>query len=156
MDNQEGNVLVKFCKSYSQDAYGYLASKSSAPKFIALEQLTDGWLMVVMEYVDGCLGDAATEKPFTALRNAVHTLHEAGFVHGDLRPNNIILTSDSVRIIDFEWPWAGVAEQAVHPFLMNHTDVKWPEGARDGQPIKQDHDMWWVDLLCQPPAMMAS
>ena len=96
--------------------------------------------MVVMEFVDGCLWDDATEKPLAALQHAVQLLHGAGFVHGDLRPNNILVTSDGVRIIDFEW--AGVAEQTVYPFFMNHFDIEWPNGATDGQPITKAHDLW--------------
>ncbi len=55
------------------------------------------------------------------------------------------MCSKIMCIIDFEW--AGVAEQAAYPFFMNHTDVIWPDGARDGQPIKQEHDLWWLNLL---------
>lgn len=98
-----------------------------------------------MEYVDGCLWDDAIEKPFAALQDAVQLLHRAGCVHGDMCSINILVTSDGVRILDFQW--AGVAEQTVYPFFMNHTDVDWPDGVRDGQPIKQDHDVWWLDLL---------
>lgn len=48
--------------------------------------------------------------------------------------------------------WAGIADQALYPFFMNHTDVIWPDNARDGQPIKQAHDLWWLQLLCNEPA----
>lgn len=152
LDHQEGYVLVKFCKSYSQDAHICLASSSCAPNFIALQNITGAWLVVITEYVDGCLWDDATEKPLAALQHAVQLLHGDGFVHSDLRPNNILVTSDGVRIIDFEW--AGVAEQTVYPFFMNHFDVEWPDGATDGQPIKQDHDTWWLALLSSQPALM--
>lgn len=60
-------------------------------------------------------------------------------MHGDLRSNNILVVSGTVRIIDFEW--AGIADEAA--FFMNHTDVVWSDGARDGQlqPIKPEHDL---------------
>ena len=106
--------------------------------------------MVVMEYVTGCLWDEATDKPVAELQAAVQLLHQAGFVHGDLRSNNILVVSGTVRIIDFEW--VGVAGEAAYPLFMNHIDVEWPDGARDRQLIKQEHDLWWLNLLCDVPA----
>lgn len=150
VDGEKGIVLVKFCKSYSKDAHTCLASDRHAPAFLGIESLADEWLMVVMEYVTGCLWHEAMDKPFAELQAAVHLLHKAGFVHGDLRSNNIIVVSGTVRIIDFEW--AGVADEAVYPFFMNHTDMEWPDGARDRQPIKQEHDLWWLNLLCNESA----
>ena len=150
MDKQEGFVLVKFCKSYSKEAHICLASSGHAPEFLGMEFLSDEWLMVVMRYVDGCSWDEAIDKPIAELQVAVLSLHEAGFVHGDLRSNNILVVSGTVCIIDFEW--AGVADQAVYPFFMNHTDVTWPDNAKDGQPIKQAHDLWWVRLLSDQSA----
>ena len=148
--NEKGSVLVKFGKSYSEDAHTCLASSRHAPDLLGIESLADQWLMVVMEYVTGCLWDEATDKPFAELQAAVHLLHEAGFVHGDLRSNNILVVSGTVRLIDFEW--AGVANEPAYPFFVNHTDVVWPDGAIDGQPIKQEHDLCWLNLLCNEPA----
>ncbi|KAL0023718.1 hypothetical protein WJX79_006925 [Trebouxia sp. C0005] len=55
------------------------------------------------------------------LQAAVQALHEAGFVHGDLRSNNILVVSGTECIIELEW--ADIADQAVYPVFMNHTDV---------------------------------
>ena len=150
LDQEDGSVLVKFCKSYCKDAHTCLASGRHAPDFLGIESLADEWLMVVMEYVTGCLWDEATDKPVAGLQAAVQLLHQAGFVHGDLRSNNILVVSGTVRIIDFEW--ADVAGEAAYPLFMNHIDVEWPDGARDGQPIKQEHDLWWLNLLCDVPS----
>lgn len=81
----------------------------------------DQWLMVIMEYVNGFLWDDATDKLFAELQAAVQALHEAGFVHGDLRSNNILVVSGTECIIELEW--ADIADQAVYPVFMNHTDV---------------------------------
>ena len=96
LNSQEGLVLVKFCKSYSKDAHICLSSHGYAPNLIAIESLTDGWLMVVMECVTGCFWDEALKKPVATLKAAVTLLHQAGFVHGDLRSNNIFVLADSV------------------------------------------------------------
>ena len=152
VDKGKGFVLVKSCKLYSKDAHTCLASSGFAPGFLGIESLADEWLMVVMECVTGRLWDEATDKPFAELQAKVHSLHKAGFVHGDLRSNNILVVSGTVRLIDFEW--ASIANEAAYPFFMNHTDViyVWPDGARDGQPIKQDN-LWWLNLLCNEPAI---
>ena len=101
--------------------------------------------MVVMEFVTGRLWHEAMDKPIAELQTAMHLLHEAGFVHGDLRSNNTSVVSGTVRIIDSEW--AGVANEAAYPFFVNHTDVVRPDGAKDGQLIKQEHDLWWLNFL---------
>ena len=149
-DNRKTIVLVKFCKSYSQDAHACLASSGHAPDLIAVEKLTDGWLMVVMEFVDACLWDEAMEQPIAALKAAVGLLHQAGWVHGDLRSNNVLVVAEKVCIVDFEW--AGLAGKVTYPYFMNHTDLTWPDGATDGQPVKREHDLWWLKSLCSQNA----
>jgi len=145
VEQQEGYVFVKFCKAYNTDAHRLLAAEGFAPKLLGIRSLTDEWQMVIMEYVTGYVWEEADEKPHAALEAAVLLLHKAGFVHGDLRSNNVLVVSGSVCVIDFEW--SGVAEQAVYPGFMNHVDVTWPDGARSGLPIRKAHDLWWVSLL---------
>ena len=56
------------------------------------------------------------------LEQAVHTLHEAGFVHGDLCQQNILVTECSkVCMLDFDW--ADKVGQAHYP-----CDIKLNDG----------------------------
>lgn len=66
-------------------------------------------LFLVMEYVEGVrLED---HKPrdyvevmwiFREVAQGLHAMHEAGYAHADIKPNNILLTSDkNIKIIDF-------------------------------------------------------
>lgn len=131
-------VFVKFCRSYHRGAHDLLASKGFAPPVLGLMALPGGWFMVIMRFVvDGCPWDESVSKTAEALQAAVQVLHQAGFVHGDLRSNNIV--QDGIHTVDFEW--AGIADQATYPFFMNHTDLKWPDGASDGLPITKGHDL---------------
>lgn len=66
-------------------------------------------VQVVMEYVNGVSLekrrperiDAAVDL-FLKLAEGLSALHEAGFVHADIKPNNILVTVDGgVKIIDF-------------------------------------------------------
>jgi RIO-like serine/threonine protein kinase len=61
---------------------------------------------VVMDFIDCRLGKtrhlSAVHKE--KLRTAVTSLHESGYVFGDLRWPNVLLPDDSnLHLVDFEW-----------------------------------------------------
>jgi serine/threonine-protein kinase len=66
-------------------------------------------LVLVMEYVDGerledeCPGDLPTILAiFKKVAEGLHALHQHGYAHADIKPNNILLTRDGgLKIIDF-------------------------------------------------------
>ena len=70
-------------------------------------------MFLVMEYIEGCtLGDILEENPqlslsavvdiATCCAQAMDYAHERGVLHKDLKPDNIMLTTDSIiKIIDF-------------------------------------------------------
>ena len=82
----------------------------------------------------------AKYRPASKLMDAVHSLHAAGFVHGDLRePNVLVSAGGEVSLIDFSW--AGRPGSARYPHFML------PDGASDGQAITLEHDHWQLDRL---------
>lgn len=101
--------------------------------------------MVVPEFADAVPWDDGEDKPCAPSQAAVHNLHAAGFVHGDLRSCNILLASGVVYIADFEW--AGQPGKAKYPYFMSHLDIEWPDGASDGKLITESHDLWWLSKL---------
>ena len=63
-----------------------------------------GMWVVVMDFVD-CSSDSVRLSSVAGpLRNAVKTLHDKGFVFGDLRePNILVVKEGKVLLIDFDW-----------------------------------------------------
>jgi serine/threonine protein kinase len=78
------------------------------------------------------------EKVRQKVEKALHVLHDAGFVHGDLRDTNILmdfdsLESDDVKIHFVDFDWAGRIGEAKYPSDINGITVKRPEGAEGGK-----------------------
>lgn len=74
---------------------------------------SEGEPFIVMEWVEGgdlgqrlqCQGPLSPEEAVRIIEQvarAVHAVHDAGFVHGDLKPANIVLTGEGVpKLTDF-------------------------------------------------------
>ncbi len=132
-----------------------------APKLIHVDSsLIFGHVIVIMEYLQGYrdLVSYAQARPglryeeiASRLKTIADKLHENGFVHGDLRPQNILInikndasSKDLVALIDFDW--AGKDGQVRYPAGLNH-EVLWPKGAVSRGPIRQDHDKDFVQQI---------
>ena len=92
-------IVVKFTRTYLEVVHRLLADNRFALKLIAVEDLVGGWKMVVMEYLLGW--EMLGEKPYEErlkhkerLKKALHIIHDQGFVHGDIRWPNILVSKD--------------------------------------------------------------
>ncbi|PFH46627.1 hypothetical protein AMATHDRAFT_154269 [Amanita thiersii Skay4041] len=148
-------LCVNFTTQYSKDAHYFLAKLGYAPRLHAVTELPGGWNMVVMEFSPYLLLDTlnlvlpsevrAILKP--KIMYAVHLLRRQGFVHGDIRPGNIlvdeaILGGDTYafHILDFDWARRRIGE-AVYPPFINKKTIRRPEDISGGQPITVEHDI---------------
>jgi hypothetical protein len=78
------------------------------------------------------------------LREHVDTLHEADFVHGDLRQPNLIVVGEDVWLLDFDW--TGKVGEAFYSIDKNES-IQWPPGAIPCSKIEKAHDDYWINEL---------
>lgn len=150
-------LCIKFPHQYGEDVHTFCAAKGHAPKPYAVQRLSGGFYMVVMddigeEYID--LHTFVDDHPeilsssaYTTLKENIarflEEMHQAGWVHGDLRRTNVMVKKSgldgSFLLIDFDW--SGKNQEVVYPSFVNKVDVRRPVGADDGEPILALHDI---------------
>ena len=160
-------VVVKFVARYGARAHHELAEAGMAPRLRFCGSL-DGrddvrgaptestkevfgyhlgpLRMVVMDYVDGTHLEALEryERPedlYGKVKAMVSHLHGSGFVFGDLRPPNVMVSGSKVLLVDFDW--AGEDGQVHYPTGIVEGITR-HSGARDLGLIEKQHDL---DLL---------
>lgn len=146
-------ICIKFVRHYSKDVHVFCASKGFAPILKGLEELSGGWWMVVMEMIgdDYCrLSDLP--PPYTHCQDVIEkvtSLHQANYVHGDVRGTNIMVKKDGTqgfKLVDFDW--SGKIGQAQYPMNVYRGPRLWrPTGVEDGELIKADHDIEMLTAL---------
>ena len=147
------DCIVKFTEQYGKSVHRHLAEQ--APKLHFTEKIGQFTAVVMSEIKDAVDVQSYldTNGRSSGIKEQcyqiVDSLKSNKYVHGDLRPNNILVSGEGgavrVRVIDFDW--AGIENEQSYPSFMNHVDIPWPEGARDGQPILHEHDKYWIDKL---------
>ncbi|KAF8885864.1 hypothetical protein CPB84DRAFT_1554516 [Gymnopilus junonius] len=161
-------ICVKFVPRYCKEVHELLAAEGFAPKLHAVERLPGGLYMVVMddvseEYVNlrdlirgG--GDLVTSEEHLGtrdslsdkIRQCLQQLHQAGFVHGDVRNTNIMVkrggfNDGSFLLVDYDS--CGKIKQARYPLTLNITTVERPEGAIGGALMEVEHDLEMLDNI---------
>ena len=143
-DEAKYNVVIKFTPTYCEAAHRKLSDVERAPSLRFCERVESvGMYVVVMDYVDGEQIGArerlTDEGHIEQLRMAMKTLHDADYVHGDLREPNILITTGGLKLIDFDW--CGQAGKARYPADISLVpELRWHNGVRRGGPIEKDHD----------------
>ncbi|KAL0213529.1 hypothetical protein RCL1_007155 [Eukaryota sp. TZLM3-RCL] len=146
---QDEDVTVKFTSSYAFDLHQQLANLELAPRLIHCKLLDSGlglkdtetlqelykpirygdWYIVVMQRCAAIPLAPPTPEQLSVTINQLYQLksflHASCFVHGDLRPSNVLLTSKGISVIDFDW--AGNTQSECpprYPFSMFHETYK--------------------------------
>jgi serine/threonine protein kinase len=153
------SIVVKFVERYNDAAHKLLEDADAAPRLLYCGKVgvrvgdpTYGHLkMVVMEYLDGKTADQVRELhqlPPTFLeevRGILNRLHDNGFVFGDLRGANIMITNNGkVKFVDFDW--AGNENVSRYPLFLSR-QIQWPEGVEGLAVMKKSHDLDMLNML---------
>jgi len=147
-------LLVKLIADdhYGTDAHRAVAEADYAPTLLGVSKVEGTLTAYIMEYLspaDGwhTLHDYAKQHQDvkSRIKNQVDKLlevmSEKGIVHGDLRPNNIMIrhgrgeAEPQLKVVDFDW--AGVSGKVKYPLRRNE-EIPWPAGP--GKPIIGGHD----------------
>ncbi|KAH8091692.1 hypothetical protein BXZ70DRAFT_898736 [Cristinia sonorae] len=167
-EDKTSKLVVKFVDRYGADAHRLLANAGYAPAlhyFGSIDGRTPATTpdvmksglyigpvrMVVMEYVEGAtLHDAVHDRediPANAKQEtarALSILHNAGFVFGDLRSPNVMLSKSGLKLIDFDW--AGKEGVATYPRRLSK-GIPWAKGVADFAPMRKAHDLEMLDKV---------
>jgi len=160
-------ICIKFVPRYCKEGHEFLAAKGFAPKLHAFERLPGGLYMVIMddvsdEYVSlfnlirdnpSLLSEehlGARRSLSDKIRQSLRQLHQAGFVHGDIRDTNVMAKWDgfndwSFLVVDYDS--CGKIKQVRYPLNLNTTSVQRPEGATGGAIIEAEHDLEMLDHI---------
>ncbi len=147
-DTADHLVFVKFTMQYGLEAHVAAAEKGFAPALLGVDKLDRGWKLVVMEYLPDNKWRMLTDVDDKAgardnVVTVMNSFHELGYVHGDLRGENIMIADDGqVKIIDFDW--AGLAGQVRYPHFMN-PQIQWHINAQPDELIQTEHDVYLLN-----------
>lgn len=120
----------------------------------------DGATVLVLERAEGSLSAllAATPRPASGpallaqIAEGLAQLHDAGWVHGDLEPANVLLMADgSVRLADFNMAAELEGTHACTPAFStpDYTppELLWSEIGERGRRIRPSADIWAFGVL---------
>ncbi|MGP2436106.1 protein kinase domain-containing protein [Streptomyces sp. JW3] len=147
-----------------------LLGRLRAPRLIRMyETLTvddpghpelDGATVLVLERAETSLDAVLDREPRPAAGPALlaqvceglHQLHHAGWVHGDLKPANVLLLSDgSVRLADFNMATELEGTHGYAPAFAtpDYTppELLWPEIDERGTRVRPSADVWAFGVL---------
>ena len=86
---------------------------------------------------------ALTSELYDMVLEEASLLHQAGYVHGDLRDTNLMVREGAEHefmLLDFDW--AGTIGEIRYPRNVNTGPDLWrPADAYDGELIKAEHDI---------------
>jgi hypothetical protein len=160
--NDERFAIAKFATRYCIEAHKLMSACQSTAELYGYLKLECGWYVIVMEYLetDKWMPLDTYTLPFikkteddsqTVIKNieqAIKILHGADYIHGDLRPNNIFVNPDTLKIKIVDWDWSGKINETHYPHSIN-PDILWPEGVSPGSLLRPSHDIDWIKALCE-------
>ncbi|KAJ7934962.1 hypothetical protein B0H13DRAFT_551032 [Mycena leptocephala] len=160
LDETKRPIYVKYTLRYCKAAHDVASGLGFAPKLLGIGRVQEWW-MVVMEDVSEHYTSLAEAKSQGfdvqgmqgSVKQALHLLHQANYVHGDVRDVNVLvckpgclLDDNHSQVLVVDWDWAGVNGEVTYPVALNPA-VPRPDGAVAGAVIEMAHDDEMADWL---------
>ena len=143
---------LRATESYGTDAHSWCAAQGYAPNFNVLD-LCPSWRRIEMSSTNTNehwvlahrASDPATRAAIlVAVRHVLLEMHNAGFVHGDVRAGNVLYRIEDgtgsmrVMLIDFDSSGrAGTIRYSILPFSIPYAPAAVPGGL-----VTAEHDNW--------------
>ncbi|PCH42812.1 hypothetical protein WOLCODRAFT_17947 [Wolfiporia cocos MD-104 SS10] len=164
-DDPKRTLFVKFNLRYSEAAHRAASDLNLAPALCAFNKVFD-WYMIVMEDMSAeyttlwelkCWVSTPTPKMEKVQKEVIAklgSLHERGFVHGDVRDANVLVRNEDAPgegpvALLVDWDWAGPPSDATYPHSISRVDIPRPADALGGERITPEHDMWMAENLLE-------
>ena len=146
-DPNPQEILLKFSRQYGRELHQFCTSINHAPKLLAFERLPGGWFGIAMEYLPSAKRILESrdllnhgKKWLEEIDDIVARFHAKGYVHGDLRPPNFIVSGETLWLIDFDWGGkemeATFPEARLHPIVRDSRLEKHPTKKLDKRVVK--------------------
>lgn len=136
------------CPALSPNYHVITSIKANYLPELSLQDLTDDKRVQCLKYrfIEGSCCPNAT-RSFVCIVNDLEKLSDSGYVHGDIRQENLVFNGDHASIIDFDM--AGHVGDP-YPSAYNHIDI--PERhweARAGMAKKTEHDVFALSVIME-------
>jgi hypothetical protein len=145
-------IIIKFVRRYSLDLHNHCFNNNFAPRLLAYQNIRGGWFMVVMDDLS-TTHDILTDENCPSIEQQdefngrIQNMNAAGFVHGDLRPPNVLVpknNGDPLILLDFDW--GGQDSVTRYPGNLNIA-IQRHDTVRNGGVIEAVHDRFMLDRL---------
>lgn len=140
--DQSRFAVLKIARSYNIELHRWCAERGLAPPVIAYMN-GDGRHLILMEYAESfqIASQSPNSSTISLVSEKLSILHAGGWVHGDCRPNNVLISNDRQTVWFIDFDFSGKEGVSVYPPFLNMTDIRWAEGVSFGQPLHRAHDL---------------
>jgi predicted Ser/Thr protein kinase len=146
-NNTKTKVVLKFASMYNVEVHNFCHLKGFAPELSCYKKLDEDLFMVVMEHIDArplSQDDKEDVSLCEQARKFLKEMHDMGYVHGDLRSPNVLVTNADKKLLIIDFDWAGMHNVNEYPLLINTVNIKWPDGVKPKVKLQMEHDEYWM------------
>jgi len=140
---EEAQVLARISEKDNPNIvniHGFFKANGTA--YLVMRYLEGQTLNSLLESSGGSLPENEAVEILTAMLNGLRDIHNEGFIHRDIKPQNVFITNDrGVKLIDF-----GAARHAQGAKSRGLTQIYTPPYAPFEQYFKQSDQGPWTDL----------